>query len=116
MFALVERKGMQTNRTMFSPRSSKSESARQREVEEIVEGLVAKRGYHSVINELLIALHNLAEISLADLQNQSNEREFQMWARAVRTAVKRYSEECTFEQRVNKADPFRAWGMGIRLD
>jgi hypothetical protein len=107
---------MQTNRTMFSPRSSKSESARQREVEGIVEGLIVKRGYHSVINELLIALHNLAEISLASLQNQSNEQEFQMWARAVRTAIKRHSEECTFEKRVNQADAFRARGMGIRLD
>jgi hypothetical protein len=107
---------MQTNRTVFSPRSEMSEPARQREIEEIVEGLIAKRGYQSVINELLIALHNLAEISLADLQNQSNERESKMWARAVRTAVKRHSEECTFEQRVDGSDAFRARGMGIRLD
>jgi hypothetical protein len=107
---------MQTNRAMFPPRSKTSESARQREVEKIVEGLIAKRGYHSVINELLIALHNLAEISLADLQNQSNEREFSMWARAVQTAIKRHSEECLFEQRVDESDAFRARGMGFRLD
>ena len=73
---------MQTNRTMFPPSSETSESARQLEVEEIVEGLIAKRGYHSVIDELLIAIHNLAEISLADRQNQTKEREFKMWARA----------------------------------
>src|ERR1700722_12882372 len=107
---------MQTNRTMFSPRSSASESSRQREVEEIVEGLIARRGYHSVINELLIALNNLAEISLADPLNQSNEREFKMWTRAVQIAFRRHSEECTFEQRVDESDAFRARGMGILLD
>ena len=112
----AERKGMQTNRTMFAPRSSASGSARQQEVEEIVEGLIAKRGYHSVINELLVALHNLAEISLADPQNQSNEQEFQVWAQAVQIAIRRHSEECTFEQRVDESDAFRARGMGIRLD
>ena len=107
---------MQTNRTMFSPRSSTSESSRQREVEEIVEGLIAKLGYHSVINELLIALHNLAEISLADPLNRLNEQEFKIWARAVQIAIKRHSEECKFEQRVDESDAFRARGMGIRLD
>jgi hypothetical protein len=84
---------MQTNRTMFSPRSSTSESSRQREVEEIVEGLIAKRGYHSVINELMIALHNLAEISLADPLNQTTEREFKIWARGVQIAIRRHSEK-----------------------
>jgi hypothetical protein len=107
---------MQTNRAISSPRSSTSGPARLREVEDIVAGLIAKRGYHSVISELLIALQNLAEISLADPQNQSNAQEFQMWTRAIQTAVKRHSEECTFEQRVNETDDFRARGMGIRLD
>jgi hypothetical protein len=101
---------------MFPPRPNTSESDRYREVKEIVEGLVAKRGYHSVIIELLSALHNLAEISLADPQNHSNEREFKMWARAVQTVVKRHSEKSTFEQRVDELDVFRVRGMGIRLD
>ena len=107
---------MQPNRTMFPPRSEISGSARQREVEQIVERLIAKRGYHSVIKELLIALRNLGEISLADPQNQSNEREFKMWAQAVKNAIRRHSEECTFEQFVDEADAFRARGMGIRLN
>jgi hypothetical protein len=69
-----EWKGMQMNRTMFSPRSSTSGSARQREIEEIVEQLIAKRGYHSVIYELLIALHNLAEMSSSDPPNQKTRK------------------------------------------
>jgi hypothetical protein len=107
---------MQTNRTMFAPRSSTSGSARQREVEEIVERLIAKRGYHRVINELLIARLNLAQISLSDTLRIKRSKEFQMWARAIQTAIKRHSEECTFEQRVDESDAFLARGMGIRLD
>ena len=107
---------MQTNRAMFPPSSELSESARQLEVEEIVEGLIAKRGYHSVVQELLIALRTLADITLANPQNQFNAQEFKIWAGAIQTAVKRHSEECTFRHLVDQPDTLRAHGMGIRLD
>lgn len=106
---------MRANRAIVSPRSNSRESARYWEVEEIVEVLIAKRGYHFAIDELLTTLHNLAEISLADPQNRVKEREFKMWARALETAIKRHSEESAFEQRVTDSDIFRARGMGIRL-
>ena len=107
---------MQTHRAVFSSKSSTSESIRQREVEEIVQRAIAMRGYHSVMNEILVALRNLAETLLADPQNPSNEREFKMWTQAVRITVKRHSEECSFEQRVDESDALRARGMSIRLD
>ena len=106
---------MLANRAAVSPRSSASESTRQREIEQIVDRLIAKRGYRSAIDELLTFLHNLGD-SLADPQNQSDAQEFKIWARAVQTSIKRHIEECTFEQRIGESDALRARGMGVRLD
>ena len=106
---------MSANRAIASPRSNTREPARYWEIEEIVEVLIAKRGYHSAILELLTSLHNLAEISLVDPKNRIKEREFKMWAQALEFAIKRHKDESAFEQRVTDSDSFRARGMGIRL-
>ena len=82
----------------------------------MVERAIAMRGYHSVMNELLIALHNLGEAVLAEPQNQLNEREFKMWTHAAQIAVMRHTEECTFDQFIEESDTLWAREMGIRLN
>ena len=104
---------MPANRAMVSQQSI---TAHEREVKNIVDGLIAKRGYHSAITVLLNVVQDLAEILSADPLSRSKEQELRMWARAVRSAIWRHSDENTFEQLVGEADAIRARGMGIRLD
>jgi hypothetical protein len=82
----------------------------------MVDGLIASRGYHSVIYDLVAAVHNLAEIYVADPQNNSKMRDFGMWATAVRSAILKHDGANTFEQRISEFDRLLAHRMGIALD
>jgi len=82
----------------------------------MVGGLIAKRGYYSVIDELVAAVYNLGEMSLADPDNSEKMRDFDMWACAVRSAILKHDEQSTFEGRVSQWDRLLARRMGIALD
>ena len=85
-------------------------------VQEIIEGLIARRGYHSVIIDLVAAVHNLADIYIADPQNCAKRHHFSLWAGAVRDAIQRHSDENTFEHRVTDSDRTLAKEMGVKID
>lgn len=104
------------DRTDFPEKFRVGEPAHQRAVEEIVDGLIASRGYHTVIYDLVAAVHNLAEIYVADPQNNSKMRDFGMWATAVRSAILKHDGAATFEQGVSDYDRLLARKMGIVLD
>ena len=91
-------------------------SAHQAGVHEIIEGLIARRGYHSVIIDLVAAVHSLAEALFADPQNRTKQHYFSLWAAAVRDAIQRHCAENTFEHRVNDLDRIAARAMGISLE
>lgn len=101
--------------TDFSERFQNGEP-HQQAVEEIVDGLIATRGYYSVIYDLVAAVHNLAEIYVADPQNSTKMRHFGMWATAVRAAILEHDGANTFEQNVSEFDRLMAQKMGICLD
>ncbi len=103
------------DRTEFSKQFRESELSHLKTVEEIVGGLIASRGYHSVIYDLVAAVHNLAEIYVADPHNNTKMRHFGMWATAVRAAILEHDGETTFEQNVNDFDRLFAQKMGIKL-
>lgn len=88
----------------------------QQAISEMIGGLIAKRGYYSVIDELVAAVYNLGEISLADPDNSEKMRDFDMWAYAVRAAIVKHDGENTFESRLTDSDRFMARQMGILLD
>jgi predicted RNA-binding protein with EMAP domain len=93
-----------------------SHSEHREAINTMVGGLIAKRGYHSVIDELVAAVYNLGEISLADPENSAKMRDFDIWALAVRSAILKHDEENTFESRVTESDRHLAGQMGIALD
>jgi hypothetical protein len=82
----------------------------------MVESLIAKRGYHSIIDQLVAAVYNLGEISLADPENSAKLRDFDMWAQAVRTAILNHDPEQPFENRVTPFDRQFAAKLKISLD
>ncbi len=88
----------------------------QQAISKVVGGLIAKRGYYSVIDELVAAVYNLGEMSLADPENSAKMRDFDMWAFAVREAIVKHHSESTFENRVTAGDRELAKRMGILLD
>jgi hypothetical protein len=88
----------------------------QSSIAEMIGGLIEKRGYYSVIDELVATVYNLGEISLADPENSQKMRDFDMWAFAVRAAILKHEGENTFESRVTEADRRFARSMGIILD
>ena len=88
----------------------------QQAVTEMVGGMIAKRGYYSVIDQLVAAVYNLGELSLADPENNAKMRDFDMWAFAVREAIVKHEAENTFENRITKWDRVLAGRMGITLD
>jgi len=102
--------------TEFSEGFQDGELAHQKAVEEIVGGLIATRGYHSVIYDLVAAVYNLAEIYEADPQNNIKMRHFGMWATAVRAAIVEHGGTTTFEQNISDFDRLLAQRMGIKLD
>lgn len=88
----------------------------QQAVTEMVGGMIAKRGYYSVIDQLVAAVYNLGELSLADPENNAKMRDFDMWAYAVREAIVKHEAENTYENRITKWDRVLAGRMGITLD
>jgi hypothetical protein len=102
------------NRVAFSEQLSDSEH--QEAINTMVGGLIAKRGYHAVIDELVAAVYNLGEISLADPENTAKMRDFDIWALAVRSAIVKHDEESAFENRVTESDHHLAGRMGIALN
>src|SRR3569833_789065 len=82
----------------------------------LVGGLIAMRGYYSVIDELVAAVYNLGEMSLADPDNGEKMRDFDMWAYAVRAAIVKHDGENTFENRLTERDRVLAKRMGISLE
>lgn len=83
---------------------------------EMIGGLIERRGYYSVIDELVATVYSLGEISLADPDNSQKMRDFDMWAFAVRAAIVKHEGETTFQSRVTEADRRFARSMGIILD
>ncbi len=88
----------------------------QQAVTEMVGGMIANRGYYSVIDQLVAAVYNLGELSLADPENNAKMRDFDMWAYAVREAIVKHEAENTYENRITKWDRVLAGRMGITLD
>lgn len=92
-----------------------SDSDHQFGVQQIIERLIAQRGYDSVIINLVNAVHTLAKFSLADPHNRVKYRQFSLWAGGVREAIQRHGESVS-ESKVTDSDRILARGMGIILD
>src|SRR5690349_13918959 len=88
----------------------------QKIVTAMVGALIDRRGYYEVIDELIAEVHKLGEISLADPSSSAKLREFDIWAQAVRAAIRKHDDENTFENRVTASDRRFAIKMGILLD
>lgn len=97
-------------------RGASSDAEHQEAISAMVGGLIAKRGYFSVIDELVAAVYKLGELSLADPDNGEKMRDFDMWAYAVRSAIVKHDGESTFEGQVSQWDRVLARRMGIVLD
>lgn len=97
-------------------RGASRDADHQDAISAMVGGLIAKRGYYSVIDELVAAVYNLGEKSLADPDNSEKMRDFDMWAYAVRAAIVKHDGENTFENRLTDWDHLLARRMGIKLD
>jgi len=96
-------------------RGASGDAQHQEAISAMVGGLIAKRGYYSVIDELVAAVYNLGEMSLADPDNSEKMRDFDMWAYAVRAAIVKHDGENTFENRLTEWDRMLAKKMGISL-
>jgi hypothetical protein len=96
-------------------RGASNDAEHQEAISAMVVGLIAKRGYYSVIDELVAAVYNLGEMSLADPDNGEKMRDFDMWACAVRAAIVKHDGENTFENRLTEWDRVLARRMGISL-
>ena len=101
-------------RTEF--RGAPNDAEHQEAISAMVGGLIAKRGYYSVIDELMAAVYNLGEMSLTDPDNSKKMRDFDMWAYAVRAAIVKHDGENTFENRLTEWDRTLGKRMGISLD
>src|ERR1700740_3706672 len=82
-------------------------------IHSMVEHLIAQRGYYAVIGTLVDAVYNLGEISLADPENHTKLRDFDMWAQAVRTAILNHDLK-PFESQLTALDRHFATEMKIR--
>lgn len=82
----------------------------------MVGALVAKRGYDAVIDELVAAVYNLGERSLADPENSTKLREFDTWAFAVRAVILKHDVENAFQNLITEWDRNLASQMGIKLN
>lgn len=97
-------------------RGASGDAEHQDAISAMVGGLIEKRGYYSVIDELVAAVYNLGEMSLADPNNSEKMRDFDMWAYAVRAAIVKHEGENTFENRLTEFDHAFARGVGILLE
>jgi hypothetical protein len=77
----------------------------------MVGALIERGGYHAVTDELIAAVYNLGEISLADPADDTKLRDFDQWAQAVRAAILKHDNESAFERRVptSIADSLPRW-------
>lgn len=91
---------------------SENTHARQREIEKVVQGVIAEYGYYSAIHGLVNIVDRLAAITKTDV---SKESELRMWSLAVKDAIKQHIHQSTFAQRISEADAIRARGLGISL-
>lgn|SRR5690348_5258734 len=99
------------------PESLKDEKySPQRMINAMVGTLIEKRGYYVVIDQLIAAVYNLGEVSLADPANCTKLREFDQWAQAVRAAILKHDSEAAFESRVTESDLDLAMRMGIDIE
>src|SRR3954471_6910948 len=94
-------------------RGASDDAQHQEAISATVGGLIAKRGYYSVIDELVAAVYKLGEKSLADPDNGEKMRDFDMWAYAVRAAIVKHDGDNTFEKRMTEWDRILAKRMGI---
>jgi hypothetical protein len=85
-------------------------------IKEIVDTLIAERGYDAVICELVSSVYKLAQTCIADPENKANEREFSAWAKVVRSAIQEYEGDKAFETSVTDPDRWFAQQLGISLD
>jgi hypothetical protein len=97
-------------------RGASSDAEHQEAISAMIGGLIAKRGYYSVIDELVAAVYKLGEKSLADPDNGEKMRDFDRWAYAVRAAIVKHDGDNTFEKRMTEWDRVLAKRMGIVLD
>jgi hypothetical protein len=81
-----------------------------------VNALIAQRGYFAVIDKLVSEVYWLGEVSLADPENRTKLRDFDLWAHAVRAAILKHDCESTFGYRVSSYDHDFAKQMKISLD
>lgn len=97
-------------------RVSVSSSAYEQTIQETVEGLIAERGYDSVIYELVSFVYQLAQTSKENPENSSSNREFIAWAKAVRSVIVQWDGDRAFENSITNPDRWFAQQLGISLD
>lgn len=85
-------------------------------VSEWIGKLIVTRGYDSAINELVAAVFELGEISLADPDNTDKLRRFDVWAFAVRSAIAKHDDQSEFHHQITDEDRQLASKMGIALE
>src|SRR4051812_43991135 len=87
-----------------SPKSSIEECFPQLVIASTVNALIAQRGYFAVIEKLISEVYWRGEVSLADPENRTKLRDFDLWAQAVRAAILKHDRESTFEHRLTGYD------------
>lgn len=98
-----------------SPKSSTETSFPQTVISGTVNALVAQRGYFEAIEILISEVYRRGEISLADPEDRSKLRDFDLWAQTVRAAILKHDRESTFEHRLTSYDHGFANQMKISL-
>lgn len=85
-------------------------------VERFIGELITTCGYHGVICDLVAAVYQLGQASLADPQDFATHRDFTLWASAVRAAILKHGNTSAFADRINNFDRCIARRMGITLE
>src|SRR5947209_18629722 len=96
-----------------SSKSSTEECFPQQVINSTVNALIAQRGYFAVIEKLMSEVYWRAEVSLADPEDRTKLRDFDLWAQAVRAAILKHDRETTFEVRLTVDD--RAFANQIKV-
>ena len=97
-------------------RVSISSSAYEQAIQEIVDDVIAERGYDSVIYELVSFVYQLAQTSKEDPGDSAKNREFLAWAKAVRSVIVQWDGDRAFENSITNPDRWFAQQLGISLD
>jgi hypothetical protein len=98
-----------------SPKSSTEECFPQVVISSTVNALIAQRGYFAAIEKLISEVYRRGEVSLADPENRTKLRGFDLWAQAVRAAILKHDRESTFEYELTSYDHDFANQMKISL-